>query len=747
MIDQLTNHLWQSTLFAVAAGLLTVAFRKNRAQVRYWLWFSASFKFFVPFALLLSLGSHLRWAPAAKTIATDTISITIVQMAQPFPDISSFVPPPQGTVHWVPLAISGVWVCGFGVVALTLFRGWLRVKAALRVSSPLEIPAPVEIRSSPGLLEPGVVGLFHPVLLLPKGIVERLTPSQLGAVLAHELCHVRRRDNLFASIHMLVEAVFWFHPLVWWIGTRLVEERERACDEAVLSLGSEPRIYADAIVSVCRLYVESPLACVSGVTGANLKRRIEAIMTSHTGEGLNRAKQFLLAGAGIAALAVPVAVGVVIGILHAPAVRAQSPLAISSIVQTAQTVPSAPVNSAAQTSTSSAAPSTPQDRRQLVLLFDFSAMTSDEQSRVRQSAINFIHRGSSPDDVVAIMTVDGVKVAIAQDFTNDQAVLDSAILKLSAGDGDTSVVRADRVASSMEMAANLLAAVPGKKALMYFASGLPQAGANLGERISRAVLAAQAANVALFPIDAQAAPPGGRSMYVQATPLSTSPSALLQGYGIGPQYDEVRAKLGSESSARARTYLLHGPPDQIEDHSSNSQNPSEIWRYNYLENFHSSVEFEFATGKNAGSRDMRINWPPPTATYYGVPGAPAALAEALSRQGQGGRGAAAATASTNIIAGLPAGDASMQVWPGGELQTLLVPLASIAGEVDIEGQIRTAAPNETGRTVAAVADRFQPGGAYQAKFILGAGSYVCDLIVRNRATGQIYGETIDFDVK
>ncbi len=45
MIAELTNHLWQSTLFAVAAGLLTVAFRKNRAQVRYWLWFSASFKF------------------------------------------------------------------------------------------------------------------------------------------------------------------------------------------------------------------------------------------------------------------------------------------------------------------------------------------------------------------------------------------------------------------------------------------------------------------------------------------------------------------------------------------------------------------------------------------------------------------------------------------------------------------------------------------------------------------------------
>src|SRR3984957_11968300 len=309
MITELTNHLWQSTLFALAAGLLTVAFRRNRAQVRHWLWFSASLKFFVPFALLLSLGSHLKLAPAAKTIATEPVSITIVQMAEPFPVASSFVPPAQSTVHWVPLAIFGVWLCGFAAIAVTLIRGWIGIRAAVRASSPLEIPAPVEIRSSPGLLEPGVVGLFRPVLLLPKGIVDRLTPSQLEAVLAHELCHVRRRDNLFASIHMLVEAAFWFHPVVWWIGARMVEERERACDEAVLSLGSEPRIYADAIVNVCRLYVESPLACVSGVTGSNIKKRIEAIMTNRVVFGLNFGKKLALAVAGLAGLAAPIVVG------------------------------------------------------------------------------------------------------------------------------------------------------------------------------------------------------------------------------------------------------------------------------------------------------------------------------------------------------------------------------------------------------------------------------------------------------
>ena len=103
------------------------------------------------------------------------------------------------------------------------------------------------------------------------GIIERLTPTQLEAVLAHELTHVWRRDNLTAAMHMIVEAVFWFHPLVWWIGARLVEERERACDEEVLRLGNEAQVYAESILKVCQFYIESPLACVSGVTGSDLR--------------------------------------------------------------------------------------------------------------------------------------------------------------------------------------------------------------------------------------------------------------------------------------------------------------------------------------------------------------------------------------------------------------------------------------------------------------------------------------------
>ncbi|HET9831311.1 MAG TPA: M56 family metallopeptidase, partial [Vicinamibacterales bacterium] len=114
-----------------------------------------------------------------------------------------------------------------------------------------------------------------------------------------------------AVVHLLAQAAFWFHPMVWWIGARLVDERERACDEAVLDAGSERHSYAESILTTCRLFAESPLPCVSGVTGADLKKRIEHIMTSDVRSRLNMWKKGLLAAAGSAALAVPFVIGVV----------------------------------------------------------------------------------------------------------------------------------------------------------------------------------------------------------------------------------------------------------------------------------------------------------------------------------------------------------------------------------------------------------------------------------------------------
>jgi uncharacterized protein (TIGR03435 family) len=170
-------------------------------------------------------------------------------------------------------------------------------------------PTGICLVSSTAKLEPGVFGIFRPVLWLPAGIGDRLEDAELEAILAHELCHIRRRDNLLASIHMAVESLFWFHPLVWWLGARLTEERERACDEEVVRMGGEPQIYAESILKVCEFYLASPVACAAGVTGGELKKRIEGIMTNRCTHELSHGKKLLLASYAILFVAAPIAVG------------------------------------------------------------------------------------------------------------------------------------------------------------------------------------------------------------------------------------------------------------------------------------------------------------------------------------------------------------------------------------------------------------------------------------------------------
>ena len=315
MISELANHLWQSTLFALGAGLLTLMCRKNHAGVRYWLWFSASIKFFIPFTLLVALGDRLEWPARAPQIAPLAVSATVAQVSRPFVEEPALgvlaVPEAARGVDWLAIVLFAVWASGFISMIVIRLRMWRHIRAAVRASSPwgipgLPLPAGVDVRSTPGVIEPGVVGLWRPVLLVPAGIEDDLTPRQLASVLTHELCHIRRRDNMTAAVHMITEAVFWFHPLVWWIGSRLVDERERACDQEVLRTFGEPQIYAEGIVNVCRRYVETPLACVSGVSGANVKNRIRDIMTKRAAAKLSVGKKAVLAVVGTVAVVAPI---------------------------------------------------------------------------------------------------------------------------------------------------------------------------------------------------------------------------------------------------------------------------------------------------------------------------------------------------------------------------------------------------------------------------------------------------------
>jgi len=312
----LFNHLWQSTAFAGIAWLLTLALKKNHARVRHGIWLAASLKFLLPISLLIGAGSHVQWRAAPIPAAVpSSIAIVMDTVSEPFTPAS-----PHPTRDPLPIFLAAIWFCGFSGIACAWWIRWRRIGAAVLAGTPLQLDLPIQTISSPTLIEPGVFGIFQPVLLLPEGIADRLTREQLKAVIAHELCHVRHRDNLIAAVHMFVETVFWFHPLIWWIGRRMLEERELACDEEVVQSLNQPRTYAEGILSICKLYSESPLVCVSGITGADLRKRIEAIMRMHAPRRLTPGKSLLLAATAIAALIVPIA----IGLAHAPQLRAQA---------------------------------------------------------------------------------------------------------------------------------------------------------------------------------------------------------------------------------------------------------------------------------------------------------------------------------------------------------------------------------------------------------------------------------------
>lgn len=320
-VQPLANHLWQSTCTAIAAGLLTLVFRRNRARVRHAIWLAASAKFLIPLSVLTVIGGHIPFRPTPKPqhpliAATREISAPFTRPITTA-NLKTAIP---GRTDLLPTLLFGVWVSGFMCLTYFWIKAWWRIRAVVVAGAPVDLGFAVRTITSPTATAPGVFGIFRPTLLLPEGIVKSLTSSQLAAIVAHEICHLRNRDNLAAAFQMSVETVFWFHPLVWWIGKRMIAEREFACDEEVLLAGNEPRAYAEGILKICELFVESPLPCISGVTGANLGKRIEKIISTRTGTRLGFAKKVVLIAVGSAVLAVPVAVG----IIDPPFVRAQS---------------------------------------------------------------------------------------------------------------------------------------------------------------------------------------------------------------------------------------------------------------------------------------------------------------------------------------------------------------------------------------------------------------------------------------
>jgi TonB family protein len=109
----------------------------------------------------------------------------------------------------------------------------------------------VELRTSTEIVIPFTRGAFRPAIHLPAE-AHQWSRKQLEWVLAHELAHVGRHDYLTLVLAQFACASFWFHPLVWLAAFTMRKERERACDDMVLSLGHQATDYAEFLLVLSR---------------------------------------------------------------------------------------------------------------------------------------------------------------------------------------------------------------------------------------------------------------------------------------------------------------------------------------------------------------------------------------------------------------------------------------------------------------------------------------------------------------
>jgi beta-lactamase regulating signal transducer with metallopeptidase domain len=159
--------------------------------------------------------------------------------------------------------IDGLWLLGVLALSLRSLGGWwlirrLRASATVeasaavlasfrRISAALGLRRSVMLRVSSAIAGPVTVGAVRALVLLPLSAATSLGPDELEMVLAHELAHVRRADFFWNLVQTMAETLFFFHPVVWWLGGRIRHERELCCDDLALVVCPNPVVYANAL--------------------------------------------------------------------------------------------------------------------------------------------------------------------------------------------------------------------------------------------------------------------------------------------------------------------------------------------------------------------------------------------------------------------------------------------------------------------------------------------------------------------
>jgi beta-lactamase regulating signal transducer with metallopeptidase domain len=288
----LIHFLWEGLAIGICAWVGLILLRNRSAESRYAL--------FCLSLLTCGLSPFLTWAVLDQG---SRIQLGSLIDAAPNLGVSSipFVPLPSdlGNALWaennvIQIALPYLvlaWCLGVICLCLRLVDGWRYLRKLRACGVPLSDQAwldrlnkladQMRVRQTVSLLEsalvevPTLLGWIHPIILVPSSFFTGLSPDQMEAILAHELAHVRRYDYLVNLVQIGIETLLFYHPVVWWLGRVIRQERENCCDDLALCVVGDKVIYASALATLEE--GRSLPAMSMAVTGGSLLQRINRI--------------------------------------------------------------------------------------------------------------------------------------------------------------------------------------------------------------------------------------------------------------------------------------------------------------------------------------------------------------------------------------------------------------------------------------------------------------------------------------
>jgi uncharacterized membrane protein len=196
------------------------------------------------------------------------------------------IPEPARHLDWKALLLGG-YLLGVCALLARLALGTVRARRLIR-SAVMQEGRLI----SGSCAAPITVGSLHPVVILPQ-TWQRWPKGQLDAVLTHEGEHARRYHPLVQWLALLNRAVFWFHPLAWWLERKLAALAEGACDSAVLAAGHAPQDYSEYLLDLARSTMrEGRRVSVVGMAmpGRHLTHRIQQIFQGVPMQSISRTR-------------------------------------------------------------------------------------------------------------------------------------------------------------------------------------------------------------------------------------------------------------------------------------------------------------------------------------------------------------------------------------------------------------------------------------------------------------------------